>query len=122
MSTWTPEAQELADAFNKHCKPYEIQPTLKERYLLVCRLTILSTERLDIGALLEPYWGLSWVQPHSWLWAPWRGLQSAMIDITCDRETLKKLEVRLKSIPEIKNFDFMSSPYVEKKAHVMWKK
>ena len=122
MSTWTPEAQALADAFNKHTKPYDIQPTLRERTLLVSRLTILSSERLDIGSLLEPFWGISWAQPHSWLWAPWRGLQSAMIDITCNRENLQRLANKLNTIPEIQHIDFLSKPYVEKSAHVMWKK
>ena len=122
MSAWTPEAQAMFERITSHYKPYGIEPTLKERTLLVSRLTIVATERLDLGALLESFWGLSWVQPHSWLWAPWKGMQSAMLDITCDRQNLKRLADRLKTIPEVKRFDFMPRPYVEKSAHVMWKK
>lgn len=122
MSTWTPAAQRYYEQLNQHCKPYEIQPTLREQHLVVARLTIHATERLDLEGLLDPFWGLSWVQPHSWLWVPWRDLQSAMIDIICDRETLHRLETKLKTIPEIKHIAFMVSPYVENKAYVMWKK
>ena len=53
MSAWTPEAQAMFERITSHYKPYDIEPTLKERTLLVSRLTIVATERLDLGALLS---------------------------------------------------------------------